>query len=92
MGRGKGVKAQYNKFSNLRSCVEAGGQASKNSCIKEVIEDQLQTELGYEVRGIRLLLIFLRGRRDEALGATCLVNIFVRSRAYQKILVLRHRT
>ena len=64
MGRGKGVKAQYNKFSNLRSCIEAGGQASKNSCIKEVIEDQLQTELGYEVGGIRLLLIFLRGRRD----------------------------
>ena len=68
MGRGKGVKVRYNEFSNPRSCVEAGGQASENGCVKGVIEDQLQMKLGYEVGDVRLPLLPLGGRRGETLG------------------------
>ena len=65
VGRGEGVKARYNEFSNPRSCVEAGGQASENGCVKGVVEGQLQAELGNEVRGVRLPLLSFGGRLGE---------------------------
>ena len=70
VGRGEGVKMWHNEFSNLRSCLEAGGEASENGCIKWVVEGQLQAKLGNEVRGIRLPLLSLGGSWGESLGSS----------------------
>ena len=70
VGRGEGVKVWHNKFSNPHSCIEAGGQASENGCIKGVVEGQLQAKLGNEVRGIRLPLLSFGGSWGESLGGS----------------------
>ena len=70
VGRGEGVEAWYDELPNPCSCIEAGGQAGEDGCVKGVVEGQLQAKLGDEVRGLRLPLLSFGGRWGESLGGS----------------------
>ena len=67
-GGGKRVKPGNDEFPDPRGRIKAGSQAGEDGRIEGVVQYQLQTDPGYEVRGVWLPLLPPGGGWGETLG------------------------
>ena len=68
MRGGKGIQAGDDELSDSCRCIKTGGEAGEDGGVEGVVELQLPTECGHELRGIWLPFLPFGGKRSEVFG------------------------